>query len=115
MLTIWFHPIDDECSDQVEELRWMCDSAYLQWDAVADELVDLQKQLDDKVQALMVKPAECNRLAQHASNVTKGNAVPHLADDTTAKKMAKLNREITAKNALSKTIHVTLAAALQAV
>jgi len=41
----------------------MCENADREQDTVADELVDSQKQLDNKVQALTVKQMECDSLA----------------------------------------------------
>jgi len=48
----WFHVVRDEYREQVEDLIRMCENADQEQDAVADELVDFQKQLDDMVQAL---------------------------------------------------------------
>jgi hypothetical protein len=93
----------------------MCENADRERDTVADELVESQSQLDGKVQALMAKQAVCDRLAQHASDDIKEDAVPLLFDDATATEMVKLKREITAKNALNKSMQTKLGAALQEV
>ena len=45
----WFHAVEDEYREQVEDLIRMCEDADRERDAIADELVDLQKQLSDKV------------------------------------------------------------------
>jgi chromosome segregation ATPase len=93
----------------------MYENADREWDAVADELVDLQSQLDNMVQALAANQAECDRLAQHASNDIKDDVVPLLFDDATTKEMVKLKREITAKNMLNKSMQTKLGTALQEV
>jgi hypothetical protein len=80
----------------------MCENAARERNAVANELVDLQKQLDDTMQALAAKQAECDSMAEHPSDDITDNAVPHLFDDATAKEMVKLKGEVTAKNALNK-------------
>jgi hypothetical protein len=69
----------------------MRENADRERDAVSDELVDLQRQRHDKVQALAAKQAKCDRLAQHTSDDIKDDAVPLLFDDATAKEMVKLN------------------------
>lgn len=63
----------------------------------------------------MVEQGQCNRLAQHASDYLKHNAVPLLADNATAKQMVKLKQVITAKNGLSKSMQATLGATIQKV
>jgi hypothetical protein len=90
----------------------MCENADREPNAVTDELVDSQWHLDDKVQALAAKQAGCDRLAQHASDDIKDDAVPLLFDDATAMEMVKLKREITAKNVLYKLMQSKLGAAL---
>jgi hypothetical protein len=37
----WFHAVEDEYREQVEDLIRMCKDADREWDAIADELVDL--------------------------------------------------------------------------
>jgi hypothetical protein len=111
----WFHAVEHKYRKQVKDLIQMCENADRERDAVADELVESQSQLDGKVQALMAKQAVCDRLAQHASDDMKEDAVPLLFDDATAKEMVKLKREITAKNALNKSMQTKLGAALQEV
>ena len=54
-------------------------------------------------------------MAQHASNDIWDDAVPLLVDHATTKELAKLKREITAKNALSRSMQAKLDAALQQV
>jgi hypothetical protein len=68
----------------------MCDHADWERDAVADELVTFQTQLDEQVQGLAAKQAEWDRFAQHASDDIKEDAVPLLFDDATSKEMVKL-------------------------
>ena len=111
----WFHEVEDEYGEQVQDQIQMFEHSDLEQDAVADELVDLQKQLDDKVQAPVAKQAECYRSAQHASDDIKDNAPPLLVDDATANETVKLKQVITAKKALSKSMQATLGAALQEV
>jgi hypothetical protein len=82
----------------------MCVNADREWDVVTDELVDLQWQLSNKVQAFTAKQVGCDSVAQHASYDIKDDAVPLLLDDATAKEMVKLKREITAKHALNKSM-----------
>jgi hypothetical protein len=36
----------------------MCDNADQVWDTIADEMVDVQRQIDNRVQTLTVKQAE---------------------------------------------------------
>lgn len=67
------------------------------------------------MQVLVTKQAECDRLAQHASNDINDDAVPLLVDDATAEEIVKLKGEISAKNALSKSMQAKLGAALQEV
>jgi hypothetical protein len=67
----------------------MCEDADWEQDPIANKLVDLVKQLSDKVQALVVKLTECDRLAQPASNTKDEEASP-LVDDAIAKEMVKL-------------------------
>jgi hypothetical protein len=93
----------------------MYENADWERDAVADELVDLQSQLDNMVQALAANQAESDRLAQHASNEIKDDVIQLLFDDATAKEMVKLKREITAKNMLNKSMQTKLDTALQEV
>jgi hypothetical protein len=93
----------------------MYENADRERDAVTNELVDLQSQLDNMVQALVVNQAECDRLAQHASNDIKDDVVQLLFDDATAKEMVKSKREITAKNIPNKSMQTKLDTALQEV
>lgn len=114
-VTNWFHGVEDEYCEQVEDLFRMCKNADRERDAVGDKLVDLQSQLDDKAQALAAKQAECDRLVQPASDDIKDSTVPLLFDGATVKEMVRLKREITAKNAFNKSIEAKLGAALQEV
>jgi hypothetical protein len=111
----WFHAIEDEYHEQVKDLLRMRENADRERDALSDELVDLRRQLDDSVLALTVKWAECDRMAQHASDNIKDDAVPLLFDDATAKEMVKLKREISTNNVLNKSMQAKLGAALQEV
>jgi hypothetical protein len=52
-------------------------------------LFDLGKQLSDKIQALVAKQTQCDRLAQHASDTKDEEAIP-LVDAAIAWEMAKL-------------------------
>lgn len=107
----WVHAVQDEHSETVEDSIRKWENADREWDAVADELVDLLKLLDDKVQALVVKQAEWDRLAQHASYDFQGNTMLFLVDDATEKEMVKLEREIAGKNGLIKSRQGKLGAA----
>jgi hypothetical protein len=92
----------------------MCKNADQEWYSVADELIDLRTQPDDKVLALVAKQAECNGLAQNTSDNIQDNAVPSLVDNATTKEMLKLKPEITTKNVLSKLMQAILGAAILA-
>jgi hypothetical protein len=113
-VTNWFHAVEDEYQEQVEDLIRMCEDADRERNAIADELVNLEKQLSHKVHTLLAKRMECDRLVEQASD-TKDKEAPPLLDDAIAREMAKLKQKVTAKNALNKTMQATLAAALQEV
>jgi len=55
---------------------------------------------------------ESDRLLQHASNNIQDDAVPHPVDDATSMEMVTLKWEITAKNAISKSMQARLRASL---
>jgi len=61
----------------------------------------------------MVEQTECARLAQHASDNIKENAVLHHIENEAGKEIAKLKREISTKNRLSMSMQNGLGAALQ--
>jgi hypothetical protein len=86
----------------------MCEDANRERDAIVNELVDLEKQLSDKVQALVAKQIECDRLVQQASDA-KDKKAPPLVDDAMAKEMVMLKREVTTKNALNKAMQANWA------
>jgi GTPase involved in cell partitioning and DNA repair len=67
----------------------MCEDPDQERNAIAHELVDIEKQLSDKEMVVVVKQAECARLAQQASDV-KGEEAPPLVNDAIRKEMAKL-------------------------
>jgi len=114
-VTNWFHVVKDEYREPVDNLIRMCQNVDREWDAVADEHVNLLRKQNDKVQTFAVKLAECDSLAQYASDDIKDNAVSLLFDGATAKKMVKLKRQITARTVLNKSMQATLGAALQEV
>lgn len=63
----------------------------------------------------MVEQGQCNRLAQHASDDLKHDAVPLLANNATAKQMVKHTLQITAHNGLSKSMEAKLGATIKEV
>jgi len=85
------------------------------WDAVADEHIISQRQLDDNVQALVVKWVECGRLAQCASDDIPDDVVPLLAGDATTNEIVTLQLEITTHIPLNELMQANLGAALQEV
>ena len=93
----------------------MSENAHRAQDEVADELVHILKELDDFMEAIVAKQAECDRLVQPASNDIKYNSVPSLFDDVTPKEMVKQTQETTTKDALSMLMHAKMGAALQTV
>jgi hypothetical protein len=99
--------VEDEYREHIEDLIRMCEDADRERDAIAEELVDAEMQLSEKVQALVAKQTEWDRLTQQASD-TKDEEAPSMVDDAIAKEMAKLKREVTAKNALNTTMQAKL-------
>lgn len=107
-LTNSSHAVDAGYHKQVQNILGMRENGYQEWDAVADEHVDLQKQLDDMVRAILANEAECIRLVHHPSADIHDVGAPIRGDNATAKRMPKLEQEITAKNALSNLMQAKL-------
>jgi hypothetical protein len=57
----WFHVVEDEYCKQVKDDNRKYKDADREQDAIADKLVDLEKQLWDRLQALVVKQPECDK------------------------------------------------------
>jgi len=114
-VTNWFRVVEDEYWGQVQALLRMSENAHRAQDEVADELVHILKELDDFMEAIVAKQAECDRLVQPASNDIKYNSVPSLFDDVTPKEKVKQTQETTTKDALSMLMHAKMGAALQTV
>jgi hypothetical protein len=112
-----FHAVENEYSEQIEDLIRLCEDADQERDTITEGLANLEKKLYNKEQALVAKQAECGRLAQpqQASDDVTDQAAPPLVDDATARELAKLKREVTVKNALNKSMQARLGAALQEV
>jgi dGTP triphosphohydrolase len=89
-----FDAVEDEYRDQVKDLTRMWKNANWEWDAITYEVVDLEKQLYDKEQALLANQGKCRKLVQQAFDV-KNEETPHLVEDALKKEIAKLKQEVT--------------------
>jgi len=93
----------------------MHENADHEGDAVTDELVEMQRQLDGKVQDILVEQVKCDRLAPHAMEDINEYGVPLVINDATANVMVMLKQQCSAKIALSKSMQAKLNTAWQEV